>query len=209
MEKQVEKQVIQYAEGLTFPELLSLAMAGDKKAAAEIIRRQEEQKQEIELLKVKASKTRKERAEKTPVDLAKENAYFRTALLVKEFGVENVNLQTLTAASAYLECGLAQGNLRQAYNRVTQVLRAQAVTETVFPDWILTAAAEIPQLDENLKLEEEADKVAEIKATIQKYVDSQLPAPPAAEIVIPDTAQAAEKAATETAAPAKKAGAKK
>ena len=192
MKETVEKQV--YAEGLALPELLALAVAGDREAAAEIIRRQEAQKAEIEQLKIKATKTRKEKAEKTPVDLAKDNAYFRTALLVKQFGQDAVTLQTVTAASAYLECGLAQGNLRQAFNRVSQILKAQKVEEPVFPDWILTAAAEIPTLDENKKLEEEQDKVTEIKDTIQKYMEA--PATEAPEAPAPE-------------APAKKAGAKK
>jgi len=201
MKETIEKQVVPYAEGLTLQELLSLAIAGDKKAESEIIRREAAQKAEIEQLKVRASKARAPRAEKTPIDLARDNAYFRCALLVKQFGAENVNLQTLTAASAYLEQGLAQGNLRQALNRVNQVIKAQAIEEQVFPDWIVEAAEEIPQLDENKKLEEEADKVAEIKAVIQKYVDSQLPAPPA-EIVIPETPETPE-------ATSKKAGAKR
>ena len=196
MKEQAEKQVIPYAEGLTLKELLSLAIAGDREAAAEIIRRQEAQKAEIESLKVKASSKRKPAVEKTPVDLAKDNVYFRTALLVKEFGAENVNMQTLTAASAYLECGLAQGNLRQAYNRVQQILKAQKVEEQVFPEWIVTAASEIPQLDENKKLEEEEEKVAEIKATIQKYMEAPEPA-------------AQEPAAQEPATTSKKAGGKK
>ena len=49
MKETIEKQVI-YTEK-TLQELLALAIAGDKKAAAEIIRRQEEQKAEIENLK--------------------------------------------------------------------------------------------------------------------------------------------------------------
>lgn len=185
-----------------FQELLTLAMAGDREAAAEILARQDAQKAEIEQLKVKAnSKTRAPKAEKTPVELAKDSAYFRTALLVKEFGQESVNMQTITAASAYLDQGLAQGNLRQAYNRVSQVIKAQAVTETVFPAWILNAASEIPVLDENLKLEEEGEKVDQIKAIIQKYMDNEQLPPPPAEIVIQDILAA-------TAAPVKK-GAKK
>ena len=138
--------------------------------------------------------------------MAKDNAYFRTALLVKQFGAESVTLQTLTVASAYLECGLAQGNLRQAFNRVSQVIKAQKVEEQVFPQWIVRAGQEIPQLDENKKLEEETEKVDTIKAIIQKYLDEQLPPPPA-EIVIPETPEAAE--TPEQAAPAKKAGAKR
>ena len=180
------KEAVNYTT-LEFPELLSRAMSGDREAAAEIIRRQDAQKQEIELLKVKAnSKARAPRPEKTPADMAKDSAYFRTALLVKEFGQESVNMQTLTVASAFLDQGLAQGNLRQAFNRVSQVLKAQKVEEQVFPEWIVQAAGEIPIIDENLKLEEEQEKVEEIKAIIQKYLDEQLPPPPA-EIVIPDT----------------------
>ena len=68
MKEQVEKQVIQYA-GQTLQELLALAIAGDKTAAAEIVRRQEAAAAEIESLKVKASKTRAPKAEKTPADL--------------------------------------------------------------------------------------------------------------------------------------------
>jgi len=184
MKEQAEKQVIQYAEK-TFPELLALAMSGDREAAGEIIRRQEDQKQQIESLKIKASSKRAPKAEKTPLELAKDNAYFRAALLVKEFGQEAVTLQTLTLASAFLDKGLAQGNLRQALNRVTQIIKAQAVTETVFPIWLVEAAAEIPIIDENLKLEEEEGKVSEIKAVIQKYLDEQeepeAPAPEAPE----------------------------
>ena len=174
----MKEQVI-YTEK-TFPELLSLAMTGNREAAGEIIRRQDAQKAEIESLKVKASsKTRAPRPEKTPADQAKDSAYFRCALLVKQFGAESVDLQTLTVASAFLEQGLAQGNLRQAFNRVSQVLKAQKVEEQVFPEWILTAAAEIPVLDENLKLEEEQEKVAEIKAIVQKYTEAPAPAPEA------------------------------
>ena len=125
-------------------------------------------------------------------------------MLVKQFGAENVNLQVLTTASAYFDQGLAQGNLRQALNRIQQVLKAQAVTESVFPDWILTAAAEIPVLDENRKLEEEQEKVDTIKDIVQKYKDNEQLPPPPAEIVIPDTAP--EAATPET--PRKK-GAKK
>jgi hypothetical protein len=100
MKEQAEKQVIQYAEK-TLQELLTLAMAGDMKAAAEINRRQEAAAAEIESLK--ANSKRKKRAEKTPIELARDNAYFRTALLVKQFGQEVVILQTLTVASAYLD----------------------------------------------------------------------------------------------------------
>lgn len=173
-----------------FQELLSLAMKGDREAAAEIIRRQEEQKAEIESLKVKVASKRKERAEKTPIDLARDNAYFRCALLVKQFGAESVDLQTLTAASAYLDQGLAQGNLRQAFNRVSQVIKAQKVEEQVFPEWILQAASEIPQLDENKKLEEEQDKVVEIKAIVQRYMDNEQEKPEAPAPEAPETATA-------------------
>ena len=200
MKETAEKQVIRYAEGLALPELLALAVAGDQKAAAEIIRRQDAQKAEIEQLKIKASSKRTPKAEKTPLDLAKDNAYFRTALLCKQFGQDAVTLQTVTAASAYLECGLAQGNLRQAFNRVSQILKAQAVTETVFPEWIVQAGQEIPQLDENKKLEEEQDKVEQIKAIVQKYTETAAPE---------TAAPAQEPAAQEPAAPAAKKGGKK
>jgi len=175
MKEQTEKQVTySFYTKAAIQELLTLAMAGDRDAAGEIIARQERAAAEIEQLKVKVnSKTRAPRAEKTPIDLARDNAYFRTALLVKQFGAESVDLQVLTAASAYLDCGLAQGNLRQAYNRVQQVIRAQAVTEEVFPEWVITAASEIPQLDENKKLEEEGDKVEQIKNIIRKYIETQ------------------------------------
>ena len=156
MEKTAEKQVVNYAEK-TLPELLAMAIAGDRDAADEIVARQEKQAAEIEQLKVRASKARTPKAEKTPLDLAKDNAYYRTALLAKQFGIESVNLQVLTVASAYLDQGLAQGNLRQAFNRVSQIIKAQAVEEQVFPEWILTVANEIPQLDENKKLEEEQE----------------------------------------------------
>jgi hypothetical protein len=196
------KQALDYTT-LEFPELLALAMKGDRGAAAEIIRRHES-------LKIKANSKRKEKAEKTPVDLAKDNAYFRAALLVKQFGIESVNMQTLTAASAYLGCGLAQGNLRQAYNRVQQILKAQAVNESVFPDWIVEAAEEIPQLDENKKLEEEGDKVEQIKSIVQKYIDNEQLPPPLPIIVIPEApaspAPAPEAPAATT--PAKKGGKK-
>ena len=178
------KEAVNYTT-LEFPELLSMAMTGNREAAAEIIARQEEQKAEIEQLKVRANSKRAPKAEKTPIELAKDNAYFRTALLIKEFGQESVNMQVLTAASAFLEQGLAQGNLRQAFNRVQQVIKAQKVEEQVFPEWIVQAAAEIPVLDENKKLEEEEEKVQEIKAVIQKYVDKaafetkDIPLPPA------------------------------
>ena len=188
---------------LEFPELLSLAMSGNRDAAAEILARQDAQKQQIESLKVKAaSKTRKERAEKAPADMAKDSAYFRCALLVKEFGQESVNMQTLTVASAFLEQGLAQGNLRQAYNRVSQVIKAQKTEDTVFPAWIVQAASEIPQLDENKKLEEEQEKVEEIKSIVLKYMEA--PAAPAPEAPAP----APEAPAPAPEAPRKKAGKK-
>ena len=208
MKETLEKQVTHYSVK-DFTELLTLAMAGDRDAAAEIIRRQEAQKAEIEQLKVKASSKRAPRPEKTAIDLARDNAYFRMALLVKEFGQEAVNMQTLTAASAYLEQGLSQGNLRQAYNRVQQILKAQAVTEIVFPAWIVQAASEIPSLDENKKIEEEGEalKVEQIKAIISKYEDSEQLPPPPAEIVIPDTAPAAPAPAAPAPA-AKKVGKK-
>lgn len=186
------KEAVNYTT-LEFTELLSRAITGDREATGEIIRRQEAQKAEIESLKIKASKTRAPKAEKTPIDLAKDNAYFRCALLVKQFGQENVTLQTLTAASAFLDQGLAQGNLRQAFNRVSQVMTAQKIEERVFPDWIIEAAKEIPQLDENKKLEEEGDKVEQIKSIVQKYMDNEQLPPPPAEIVIPDTAAASKK----------------
>jgi hypothetical protein len=166
------KEAVNYTT-LDFQELLALAIAGDKAATAEIIRRQEAQKAEIESLKIKASKARAPRAEKTPIDLARDNAYFRCALLVKQFGIESVNMEVLTAASAYLDQGLAQGNLRQAFNRVSQVIKAQKVEEQVFPAWILEAALEIPVLDENKKLEEETEKVNQIKDIVKKYVDNE------------------------------------
>lgn len=173
-EKNKMKEAVNYSVK-DFQELLTLAMTGNREAASEILARQEAARVEIEVLRVRASsKARAPRAEKTPIDLARDNAYFRTALLCKEFGQENVTLQTLTLASAYLEQGLSQGNLRQALNRVSQMLKAQKTEETVFPEWIVTAAGEIPIIDENLKLEEEEEKVAEIKAIIQKY--SQTPA---------------------------------
>jgi hypothetical protein len=194
MKEQTEKQVIQYAEK-TLPELLALALTGDKLAAEEIVTRQEKQAAEIEQLKVKANSKRAPRAEKTPEELATDNAYFRTALLVKQFGSEAVDLQTLTVASAFLGQGLAQGNLRQALNRVTQVIKAQAVEETVFPAWIVTAAGEIPQLDENKKLEEEGEKVEQIRSIIEKYtVVQETPAPaPAPAAQAPAEAQANKK----------------
>ncbi len=200
------KEVVNYPT-LEFPELLTLAMAGDKAAAAEIVARQEKQAAEIESLKIKASKARKERAEKTPLDLAKDNAYYRTALLVKQFGIEFVNLQVLTAASAYLDQGLAQGNLRQALNRVQQILKAQAITEDVFPLWLPTAAKEIPVLDENKKLEEEALKVEEIKAIVQKYIAIHAAETPAQETPAQET-PAQETPAQETPATSKKGGKK-
>ena len=46
-------------------------------------------------------------------ELAADNAYFRTALLSKQFGAENITLQTLTVASAFLDRGWPR-NLRQA-----------------------------------------------------------------------------------------------
>ena len=55
MKEQVEKQV-NYTEK-TFPELLSLAMKGDKNAAAEIAARQEAATAEIEQLNVHDLKT--------------------------------------------------------------------------------------------------------------------------------------------------------
>ncbi|MGI5892848.1 MAG: hypothetical protein ACOX7H_09020 [Bacillota bacterium] len=200
MKETLEKQVMDYSvKG--FMELLSLALTGDQQAAEEIARRQDAQKAEIESLKIKASKARAPRAEKTPLELAKDNAYFRTALLVKQFGIESVNLQVLTAASAFLEQGLAQGNLRQAFNRVSQVIKAQAIEEPIFPEWILRASSEIPVLDEDKKLEEEAEKVQSIKDIVKKYMDSEQ---------TPATAQAPEAPAQAPAsAPAKKAGGKK
>ena len=173
------KEAVNYSV-TEFTELLSRAMTGDREAASEILARQDAQKQQIESLKVKAaSKARAPKAEKTALEMAQDSAYFRTALLVKEFGQESVNLQVLTLASAFLEQGLAQGNLRQAYNRVSQVLKAQKVEEQVFPEWIVQAAGEIPTLDENLKLEEEGEKVEQIQAIISKYLEAPAPAPEA------------------------------
>ena len=53
MKEQVEKQ--ENYGALKFPDLLSLAMKGDRKAAAEIIARQEVMKAEVESLKIKAA----------------------------------------------------------------------------------------------------------------------------------------------------------
>ena len=203
----MKTEQLNYYAGADIQELLALAIAGDKLAADEIVSRQERAAAEIESLRVKANSRRAPRAEKTPKEIAQDNAYFRCALLVKQFGAEKVDLQVLTAASAYLECGLAQGNLRQALNRVQQVIRAQAIEETVFPAWITEAAAEIPTLDENKKLEEEAEKVEEIKAVIQKYMDSEAQAAQAApEQAAKVAAEQAAKVAAE--APVKKGGKK-
>lgn len=198
----MKTEQVNYSEK-TLPELLNMAIAGDRDAASEIVARQEKQAAEIEQLKVKASRQRKPKAEKTAKELAADNAYYRCALLVKQFGQESVTLQTLTAASAFLDTGLAQGNLRQAFNRVQQILKAQSIEETVFPEWLPTAAKEIPQLDENKKLEEEAVKVEEIKAVIQKYMDSEAPA-----TEVQETPAQEAQAATEAPAASKKGGKK-
>jgi hypothetical protein len=205
MKETIEQKVIQYAAtqyaAKTLTELLTMAIAGDKLAAAEIVARQEKAQAEIESLKVKASKARTPKAEKTPLDLAKDNAYYRTALLLRQFGTKFVSMQTLTVASAYLGQGIAQGNLRQAFNRVSQVIKAQEVTEEVFPAWIVQAAVEIPVLDENKKLNEEEEKVEQIQAIISKYLDN--------EQTQEQAAQAAQEQAAQAAAPANKKGAKR
>lgn len=160
MKETAEKQIIPYAEGLELEELLSLAIAGDKKAAAEIIRRQEAQKAEIEQLKVRASKARKPAAEKTPEDLFAEKTYYRAAKLLSAFGDELNNTEQV---AAMVVCNimlgvtsLATGNLRQACDRARQCA-AGAKAEIDLNSNIPTLATRLQHMipDENKKLKEQ------------------------------------------------------
>lgn len=159
MKETIEKQVIQYAEK-TLPELLTLAMKGDKNAAGEIIRRQEVMKAEVESLKVKAAGKRKPAAEKTPADLFAEKTYYRAAKLLSAFGGELNNTEQL---AAMVVCNimlgvtsLATGNLRQACDRARQCA-AGATADIDMNSNIPVLATRLQHLipDENKKLKEQ------------------------------------------------------
>ena len=159
MEKQVEKQVTNYSV-MAFPELLSRAMTGDKAAAAEIISRQDAQKAEIESLKVRASKARAPKAEKTPADLFNEKPYYRAAKLLAVFGDElNTREQLAAMVVTNVMLGiksLATGNLRQACDRARQCAdgsKAQIELNSNIPVLAMRLVHMLP--DENKKLEEQ------------------------------------------------------
>ena len=153
------EQVIQYAEK-TLPELLTLAMKGDKNAAAEIIRRQDEQKAEIEILKVKAAGKRTPKVEKTPEDLFAEKPYYRAAKLLAAFGDELNSKEQLSAmVVTNIMLGvtsLATGNLRQACDRARQCA-AGAIADIDLNSNIPVLATRLQHMipEENKKLNEQ------------------------------------------------------
>lgn len=158
MREQAEKQVNYSVKD--FQELLSMAMSGDKNAAGEIIRRQDEQKAEIEQLKVKANSKRKPAVEKTPADLFAEKPYYRAAKLLAAFGDE---LNTREQLTAMVVCNimlgiesLATGNLRQACDRARQCA-AGAIAEIDMNSNIPVLATRLQHMipDENKKLKEQ------------------------------------------------------
>ena len=158
MKETIEKQVI-YTEK-TLPELLTLAMSGDRDAAGEIIRRQEVMKAEVESLKVKAAGKRTPKAEKTPADLFAEKTYYRAAKLLSAFGSELNNTQQLAAmvvTNVMLGVtSLATGNLRQACDRARQCA-AGSIAKIDLNSNIPVLATRLQHMipDENKKLKEQ------------------------------------------------------
>jgi hypothetical protein len=172
MKETLEKQV-NYA-ALEFPDLLSMAMKGDRKAAAEIIARQEAQKQEIEQLKVKVSSKRKPAVEKTPEDLFAEKTYYRAAKLLAAFGAE---LDSKEQLAAMVVCNimlgvtsLATGNLRQACDRARQCA-AGAKAEIELNSNIPVLAKHLQHMipDENKKLKEQESENARLIFAVKFY----------------------------------------
>ena len=172
MKETLEKQVI-YTEK-TFPELLSLAMTGNREAAGEIIRRQEEQKAEIESLKVKASSKRKPAVEKTPADLFAEKTYYRAAKLLAAFGDELSHTEQLAAmvvTNVMLGVtSLATGNLRQTCDRARQCA-AGAIAEIDMNSNIPVLATRLQHMipDENLKLDQQTEKNERLVFAVNFY----------------------------------------
>lgn len=173
MNKTVEKQVIQYAEK-TLQELLTLAMAGNTEAAGEIVARQEAATAEIESLKVKASKTRAPKAEKTPWDLFAEKTYYRASKLLSAFGSELNHTEQL---AAMVVCNillgatsLATGNLRQACDRARQCA-AGAMAEIDMNSNIPVLATRLQHMipDENKKLKEQESVNARLIFAVKFY----------------------------------------
>ena len=172
MKETLEKQVI-YTEK-TFPELLSLAMTGNREAAAEIIKRQEDQKQQIESLKIKASSKRKPAVEKTPADLFAEKPYYRAAKLLAAFGDE---LSTKEQLTALLVCNimlgiesLATGNLRQACDRARQCAdgsKAEIAINSNIP--VLATRLQHMLPDENVKLDQQTEKNERLVFAVKFY----------------------------------------
>ena len=172
MKETLEKQVI-YTEK-TFPELLSLAMTGNREAAAEILSRQDAQKQQIESLKIKASSKRAPRPEKTPEDLFAEKTYYRAAKLLSAFGAELNNKEQL---SAMVVCNimlgvtsLATGNLRQTCDRARQCA-AGAIAEIDINSNIPVLANRLQHMipDENVKLDQQAEKNERLVFAVKFY----------------------------------------
>ena len=158
----------------TFPELLALAMSGDKQAAAEIIARQEAQKQEIEQLKVKVSSKRKPAVEKTPEDLFAEKTYYRAAKLLAAFGDELNHKEQLAAmVITNIMLGvtsLATGNLRQACDRARQCAagsKAEIELNSNIPVLATRLQHMIP--DENLKLKEQESETERLIFAVKFY----------------------------------------
>ena len=172
MKERVEKQV-NYAT-LEFPELLSLAVSGNRDAAAEIAARQEAQKAEIESLKVRASKARKPAVEKTPEDLFAEKTYYRAARLLSAFGAELNHTEQLAAmVVTNIMLGvtsLATGNLRQACDRARQCA-AGAIAEIELNGNIPTLATRLQHMipDENLKLDQQTEKTERLVFAVRFY----------------------------------------
>lgn len=173
MKETAEKQVIQYAEK-TLQELLTLAIAGDGDAAGEILARQDAQKQEIEQLKVRASKTRAPKAEKTPTDLFAEKTYYRAAKLLAVFGDELNHTEQLAAmVICNIMMGvtsLATGNLRQACDRARQCA-AGAIAKIDLNSNIPVLATRLQNMipDENLKLDQQTEKNERLIFAVKFY----------------------------------------
>jgi len=158
----------------TFPELLALAMSGDRGAAAEIAARQEAQQQEIELLKVKVSSKRKPAVEKTPEDLFAEKTYYRAAKLLAAFGAELDHTEQLAAmVICNIMLGinsLATGNLRQACDRARQCAagaKANIDMNSNIPVLATRLQHMIP--DENLKLKEQESETERLIFAVKFY----------------------------------------
>lgn len=174
MKEQTEKQVIQYSEK-TLPELLTMAIAGDKLAAAEIVSRQEKQAAEIESLKIKANSKRAPKAEKTPADLFAEKPYYRAAKLLAAFGEEltesSEQLSAMVVTNILLGINsLATGNLRQACDRARQCAagsKADITLNSNIP--VLARSLQHMLPDENKKLKEQEAGNARLVFAVKFY----------------------------------------